>query len=270
MATVGLYFYGSRWFDPYLNRWLQPDSIIPDPHNPLDLDRYSYVRNNPINYNDPTGHDPCTNGSYQSFCPPSNTTERAPYTLLQLIQSDQSTPWEELDAEQKYTLASVGWDSQSFNNSDFVIPGIKDIAGTMQDPVVLLLAMVSVGKLGPSAIAMAKQLISSSSIVNLYRAVGAGELADILKNGIFRPDPNGLSMSGKWFTNSPVLAQQWGQRFSNWTGEAFTVIEVGVPQSVVKLMQNNANLDGIGPAWYAEGHVLDMLNQLLRYINVIN
>lgn len=40
----------------YLNRWAQPDSIIPDPSNPLDFDRYSYVRNNPINYVDPTGH----------------------------------------------------------------------------------------------------------------------------------------------------------------------------------------------------------------------
>jgi len=40
----------------YLNRWTSPDTIIPDPYNPLDYDRYSYVRNNPINYSDPTGH----------------------------------------------------------------------------------------------------------------------------------------------------------------------------------------------------------------------
>lgn len=40
----------------YLNRWLQPDVIVPDPYNSLDLDRYSYVRNNPTRYTDPTGH----------------------------------------------------------------------------------------------------------------------------------------------------------------------------------------------------------------------
>jgi RHS repeat-associated protein len=55
-AEAGLYFYNARWYDPYLNRWLSPDSIIPDPYNPLDFDRYSYARNNPIKYNDPTGH----------------------------------------------------------------------------------------------------------------------------------------------------------------------------------------------------------------------
>ena len=40
----------------YLNRFLSPDSIISDPYNSLDYDRYSYARNNPIKYTDPTGH----------------------------------------------------------------------------------------------------------------------------------------------------------------------------------------------------------------------
>ena len=52
-----MYYYGARWYDAYLNRWIQPDSIIPDPGNSLDWDRYSYVRNNPIKYTDPSGHD---------------------------------------------------------------------------------------------------------------------------------------------------------------------------------------------------------------------
>jgi hypothetical protein len=33
----------------------QPDPFIPDPGNPQDLNRYSYVRNNPLKYTDPTG-----------------------------------------------------------------------------------------------------------------------------------------------------------------------------------------------------------------------
>lgn len=32
--------------------------MVPNPYNPLGFDRYSYVRNNPIKYNDPTGHWP--------------------------------------------------------------------------------------------------------------------------------------------------------------------------------------------------------------------
>lgn len=51
-----MYFYNARYYDPYLNRFLSPDSIIPDPQNPQDLNRYSYTRNNPLRYTDPTGH----------------------------------------------------------------------------------------------------------------------------------------------------------------------------------------------------------------------
>jgi RHS repeat-associated protein len=93
----GLMYYGARFYDPYLNRWLQPDSIIPSengiytpltvdyhetqfllqlnqenqqrlydsdkkppsvPTNPLSFDRYSYCFNNPVRYTDPTGHCP--------------------------------------------------------------------------------------------------------------------------------------------------------------------------------------------------------------------
>jgi len=57
-ATIGLYDYNARFYDPYLNRFLSPDSIIPDPANPQDLNRYTYVRNNPLGYVDPDGHNP--------------------------------------------------------------------------------------------------------------------------------------------------------------------------------------------------------------------
>jgi hypothetical protein len=43
----------------YLNRWIQPDPIISNPYYSTDWDRYSYVRNNPTNYIDPTGNKPC-------------------------------------------------------------------------------------------------------------------------------------------------------------------------------------------------------------------
>jgi RHS repeat-associated protein len=53
--SIGLVDYKFRMYDPYLNRWTQPDSIIPD-GNPQSLNRYSYAANNPIRYNDPSGH----------------------------------------------------------------------------------------------------------------------------------------------------------------------------------------------------------------------
>jgi len=61
-------FYNARWHDPYLNHFTQPDSIVPDPYNSQDWDRYSYARNNPLRYTDPTGH--CsTDSSNDDYCP---------------------------------------------------------------------------------------------------------------------------------------------------------------------------------------------------------
>ena len=45
-----------RWYDPYLNRFTQPDTIISDPYNSQNYDRYSYTLNNPLKYTDPSGH----------------------------------------------------------------------------------------------------------------------------------------------------------------------------------------------------------------------
>ncbi len=52
---AALYDYGARWYDPEMGRFLQPDSIVPEPFNPQSLNRYSYVMNDPVNRIDPTG-----------------------------------------------------------------------------------------------------------------------------------------------------------------------------------------------------------------------
>jgi hypothetical protein len=49
-------YYNTRWYDPALGRFAQADSIVPDPYNSQDYDRYTYVRNNPLRYTDPSGH----------------------------------------------------------------------------------------------------------------------------------------------------------------------------------------------------------------------
>jgi RHS repeat-associated protein len=41
---------------PYINQFISADSIVPNPTNPQNLNRYSYVINNPLRYTDPTGH----------------------------------------------------------------------------------------------------------------------------------------------------------------------------------------------------------------------
>ena len=48
---TGLLYFGKRYYDPSLRRWLTPDPIGPEDHSNL----YQYVFNNPFRYQDPTG-----------------------------------------------------------------------------------------------------------------------------------------------------------------------------------------------------------------------
>jgi RHS repeat-associated protein len=51
----GLMYYGGRYYDPALGRFINPDPFVPEPGNPQALNRYSYVINNPVNATDPSG-----------------------------------------------------------------------------------------------------------------------------------------------------------------------------------------------------------------------
>jgi RHS repeat-associated protein len=62
-AEAGLYFYNARWYDPEVGRFIQADTIIPLPGNPLAWDRYAYGYNNPVNTIDPSGHAPPYEGA---------------------------------------------------------------------------------------------------------------------------------------------------------------------------------------------------------------
>ena len=62
MTVTGLMFYNARYYDPVARNFVSPDTIIPDPASTPGWNRYAYVNNNPINYNDPSGHDACPGG----------------------------------------------------------------------------------------------------------------------------------------------------------------------------------------------------------------
>jgi len=61
----GIMDYGARYYDPVIGRFLSADTVVPGAggtspagDNPQALNRYSYGFNSPLNYTDPTGHDP--------------------------------------------------------------------------------------------------------------------------------------------------------------------------------------------------------------------
>jgi len=58
----GLMDYKARFYSPILGRFIQPDTIIPNLYNSQAFNRYSYVGNSPVNFNDPSGHRACGDG----------------------------------------------------------------------------------------------------------------------------------------------------------------------------------------------------------------
>ena len=60
----GYYFYNARHYDPEIARFVTADNIIPYENETQSWNRFSYVRNNPILYKDPTGHFEQKNENY--------------------------------------------------------------------------------------------------------------------------------------------------------------------------------------------------------------
>ena len=55
LDRTGLIHMNGRMYDPRLGRFLSPDPIVGDPTSSQSWNLYSYVRNNPLSYVDPTG-----------------------------------------------------------------------------------------------------------------------------------------------------------------------------------------------------------------------
>jgi len=54
--SSGLYNYNARLYDPIIGRFISPDPFVQAPFDPQTLNRYTYVRNNPLIYVDPSGY----------------------------------------------------------------------------------------------------------------------------------------------------------------------------------------------------------------------
>jgi RHS repeat-associated protein len=71
-GNEGLNYYGARWYDPQLGRFISADSLVPRPDDPQSFNRFAYARDNPVTRIDPSGHaDTCNTALYN--CGPAYT-----------------------------------------------------------------------------------------------------------------------------------------------------------------------------------------------------
>jgi RHS repeat-associated protein len=53
--STGLYYFGARFYDPGVGRFITEDTVLGSISDPQSLNRYVYCRNNPLKYVDPDG-----------------------------------------------------------------------------------------------------------------------------------------------------------------------------------------------------------------------
>jgi len=85
---TGLYYYGSRYYDPVLGRFVQPDTIVPNRFDPQAYDRYAYARDNPLRYTDPSGHGPVDDALFNTG------TIKSSYQLMTMHDTGWNKAWE--------------------------------------------------------------------------------------------------------------------------------------------------------------------------------
>jgi RHS repeat-associated protein len=137
-SDFGLQFYNARWYDSYITHFTQPDTIVPNPSNPQDYDRYSYGLNNPSRYTDPTGHSvDCGLGDPYCEAGKINVQKRA-NDLTRNLPNSKGRNWISLSDSEKSILSEGGWDEGSFNDKG----GVSD-ADALHDPATYIVAAVA-------------------------------------------------------------------------------------------------------------------------------
>jgi RHS repeat-associated protein len=168
-SYINLYWYGSRWYDSSLGRFVSPDTVIPVQSQGVQAwDRYAYANNNAVRFNDPTGHRISCGDGEVGACGGDNINNSA--QVIEKILAGQKLRWDQLTIAYQDILRKAGWTPESYNR-EFVTGNVTDISGTFQDPAVYISIAITGGvtglwkTLGQAAVAACLAMPNCSSII---------------------------------------------------------------------------------------------------------
>jgi hypothetical protein len=176
---------------PYINHFVSADTMIPSYANPQDLNRYSYVTNNPIRYADPTGHmevenkdmqhnhGPMNCSKYPQYC--SNGKKKSADELAKMRNKSNDGDNILHPIKSKETCDDCGMDA---------LEGVLHVAEGLAFAGVSIVALGAVLATGPEGIIAAPFFIATTLVGINFAMFGAQELQHAATNGTSgKPDP---------------------------------------------------------------------------------
>lgn len=101
---TGLMYMNARYYSPAMGLFLSPDTLVPNPGSVQDFNRYGYVRGNPINRIDPSGHCALAANAADENDRLNNLLHQTQCWAIYYSLTDQGIPG--LDWQWDYTLGS--------------------------------------------------------------------------------------------------------------------------------------------------------------------
>jgi RHS repeat-associated protein len=248
-SASSLYYYGFRFYDPNLQRWLNRDPM--GENGGINL--YAFTGNDLLDFIDPFGF--------------------KGYRDSQWFGCIQKAVWlgeEVIDGV--WNAAMVTAFTPPSGNSRDVITYLgnpllrlgaynpssgKEVADNLvadlAEPIQSLLLTSGAGSRSNAGVKCQTSKgqaakTGAGEMTSLYRAVSPAEYEQLMKSGTFQAGPN--SLGGKFFAESAAHASQWGTKMDG-AGNC-KVIEAQFPKNAADSFMRWDKLDGIGPARYGE------------------
>jgi RHS repeat-associated protein len=238
-GAEGLYYYGARWYDPSLGRFAQADTIVPvASHGTQAWDRFAYTNNNPVRYNDPSGH------------------------CLILCTAIIGGAIGAIVGAVGYTAYTIATGNEFNTGTMLLAAGGGAVAGALIGTGVGIAAGIEAAGMTTEVVmgtAACGDGDCTNEVVSLYRAISSSELDDIVSNNVLQPKLGGGSMDAKWFWEGLDSAKDFMAQMPDLNH----IVNVKVPSSIINTGYRVPNLDNLGPA---VGFIDDALIELNKAI----
>jgi len=275
---TGLIYYQARYYDPHTGRFTQADTIVPGGGtNPQALNRYSYVNNNPINYNDPTGHCTTSNGARIE-----GLGDQSCAAHLDTLLDNEGARDAQLGRETRYGLAigaivpgdsaCGGWHCLAIEIVVSLIPGADCAGAAVNGPSAgnvigcgldLLPILGKIDEIIGAGNKTRKFFRDAPNTTRIFRAVEPDELADLASSGQFRLGGWADGLEGKYFWPSRAQADDFAVLATKADmGDPYCVASGCIPSNVLSQI-DAVPMDGLGPAYFIPEEYLPLIDDIL-------